>query len=374
VRWTLGDRPERLAILTSTLGGGGAQRSMIRLAGGIAERGYAVDLVLRRAEGHYADEVQNGVRVVDLDAGRMLFSVPALVRYLRRERPQAVLAALNYVNIVGLWARRVAGVRTRFVVSERNTLSPAASHRRTWRELVRPKLIGRFYRWADGIVAVSEGVASDLAAVTGLPRSRIDVIPNPVITPRLKQMARAPVGHPWFGEGEPPVVLALGRLAPQKDFDTLIRAFAAVRERRVARLLILGEGPEREALESTIARLDLGSDVELPGWVANPYPFLIRSAAFVLSSRWEGLPGALIEALFCGIPVIATDCPSGPREILDGGRHGRLVPVGESDALALAIDQALAGQIPRPGRDSWEPYEQEIVVGHYLDLLLGDRA
>jgi glycosyltransferase involved in cell wall biosynthesis len=374
VRWALGHAPERLAILTSTLGGGGAQRSMIRLAGGMAERGYAVDLVLRRAEGHYVDEVQNGVRVVDLDAGRMLFSVPALVRYLRRERPQAVLAALNYVNIVGLWARRVAGVRTRFVVSERNTLSPAARHRRTWRELVRPKLIGRFYPWADGIVAVSEGVASDLAGVTGLPRSRIDVIPNPVITPRLKQMARAPVDHPWFGEGEPPVVLALGRLAPQKDFDTLIRAFAAVRARRVARLLILGEGPEREVLESAIARFDLESDVELPGWVTNPYPFLIRSAVFVLSSRWEGLPGALIEALYCGIPVIATDCPSGPREILDGGRHGVLVPVGEPDVLAIAIDQALSGQIPRPGRDSWEPYEQEIVVGRYLELLLGGRG
>lgn len=369
----LGDEPERLAILTSTLDGGGAQRSMIRLAGGIAERGYAVDLVLRRAEGHYLDEVQSGVRVVDLNAPRMLLSVPALVRYLRRERPHAVLAALNYVNIVGLWARQVSGVRTRFVVSERNTLSPAARQLRTWRELVRPKLIGRFYRWADGIVAVSDGVAADLTAVTGLPRSRIDVIPNPVITPRLKQMARAPVGHPWFRQGEPPVVLAVGRLVPQKDFDTLIRAFAAVRERRVARLLILGEGPERGALESAVAAHDLGSDVELPGWVTNPYPYLVRSAAFVLSSRWEGLPGALIEALFCGIPVIATDCPSGPREILDGGRHGRLVPVGEPDALALAIDQALSGQVARPGRDSWEPYEQEVVVGRYLELLLRGR-
>jgi glycosyltransferase involved in cell wall biosynthesis len=284
-----------------------------------------------------------------------------------------VLSALNYVNIVGLWARVMAGVGTRFVVSERNTLSPAARHQRTWREFARPRLIGRFYRWADGIVAVSGGVADDLTAVTGLPRNRIEVIPNPVITPRLREMAIERLDHPWFQPGEPPVVVAVGRLAPQKDFDTLIRAFAEVRRKRLARLFILGEGPDRSALESIVASSDLGADVALPGWVTNPYPYLVRAAAFVLSSRWEGLPGALIEALYCGPPVIATDCPSGPREILDGGRHGRLVPVGDRDALARAIDQALAGRIARPGPESWEPYEQGVVVDRYLELLLGGR-
>lgn len=370
---TAEQRPERLAILTSTLGGGGAQRSMIRLAAGIAERGYPVDLVLRRAEGHYADEVQEGIRVVDLGASRMLLSLPALARYLRRERPSAVLSALNYVNIVGLWARLAARVDTRFVVSERNTLSPAARHRRTWRELIRPRLIGGFYRWADGVVAVSSGVADDLTAVTGLPRDRIEVIHNPVITPRLKEMAAASLDHPWFQRGEPPVVVAAGRLAAQKDFGTLIRAFADVRRSRHARLMLLGEGPERAALESIVAGYELEADVELPGWATNPYPFLVRAAAFVLSSRWEGLPGALIEALYCGSPVIATDCPSGPREILDGGRHGLLVPVGDRAALARAIERAIDGQVARPGVESWKPFEQDLIVDRYLELLLGVR-
>lgn len=362
---------ERLAILMPSLGGGGAQRSMVRLAGGIADRGHAVDVVLGQADGHYLDEIASSVRVVDLRAPRMSMSLPALVRYLRTERPAAMLAALNYVNIIGLWARRLAGVRTRLVVSERNTLSVAVRQRSTWRLRLRPHLIRRFYRGADGIVAVSRGVADDLSRVTGLPRERIDVIPNPVITPALKAMAEADLDHPWMRAGEPPVAIGLGRLVPQKDFGTLIRAFARVREGRPARLLILGEGPERASLESLVAELGLGHDVQLPGWVTNPYPYLKRASAFVLSSRWEGLPGVLIEAMYCGPPVVSTDCPSGPREILEGGRHGHLVPVGDVDALAEGIERALSGALEPPAVDSWLPYRQDVVVDRYLQLLVG---
>jgi glycosyltransferase involved in cell wall biosynthesis len=364
-------RSERLAILMPSLGGGGAQRSMIRLAGGIADRGHAVDVVLAQADGHYLDEIAPSVRVVDLRAPRMSMSLPALVRYLRAERPAAMLAALNYVNIISLWARRLAGVGTRLVVSERNTLSVAVRQRPTWRLRLRPHLIRRFYQWADGIVAVSGGVADDLSRVTGLPRERIDVIPNPVITPALKAMAEADLDHPWMRPGEPPVAIGLGRLVPQKDFATLIRAFAKVRERRPARLLILGEGPERASLESLIAEHGLRRDVQLPGWVTNPYPFLRRASAFVLSSRWEGLPGVLIEAMYCGPPVISTDCPSGPREILEGGKHGQLVPVGDVGALSEEIERALSGALGPPEVDSWLPYRQDVVVDRYLQLMVG---
>jgi glycosyltransferase involved in cell wall biosynthesis len=360
---------ERVAIITSTLGGGGAQRSMIRLAGGLAERGRSVDLVLRHAAGHYATEVDPAVRVIDLHARRMAFALPALVRYFRRERPRAVLAALNYVNVIGLIARRIAGVRTRFVVSERNTLSVARGS--SARDMLLPWLVRRFYPLADGIVAVSEGVADDLAEVTGLPRDQIQVIVNPVLTARAKEMAGEQLDHPWFTPGEPPVVISVGRLNEQKDLGTLIEAFDRIYEPRNARLLILGEGPERTRLEELIVARGLEGAVALPGWTANPYPFLRASKVFVLSSRWEGLPGALIEALYCGVPVIATDCPSGPREILGMGRHGRLVPVGDADLLGRAIADGLAGAIPRPTLESWQPYQQEVVVDRYLDVLLG---
>ena len=350
--------------------GHGAERTMLNLAQGVAERGYAVDLVLARAEGPLLAEVPESVRVVDLRASRVLLSLSALVRYLRHERPHSLLSVMNYANIIALWARRLAGVPVRVVVSERNTLSCKVQHASSRRGRLMPHLIRRFYPLADGIVAVSKGVADDLAQVTGIPRERIQVIYNPVVTPELHQKAQAPLEHPWFAPGEPQVLLAVGRLTAQKDFPTLIQAFAQVRQTHLTRLLILGEGEERPALEALVRQLGLEQDVSLPGWVENPYPHMVQASLFVLSSRWEGLPGALIEALYCGASLVATDCPSGSREILRNGQYGQLVPVGDVGALALAIKTALASKMPRLPRESWRPFEPETVVNQYITVLL----
>jgi glycosyltransferase involved in cell wall biosynthesis len=235
-----------------------------------------------------------------------------------------------------------------------------------------PRLARRFYPWADAVVAVSHGAADDLARTARLARAQVRVIHNPIVTPELREMTAAVVNHPWFQPDAPPVVVAVGRLAPQKDFETLIRALSLVRrEGRPARLLILGEGSERSRLEALTTELGLSGVVEMPGWVQNPYPYMVRAAAFVLSSRWEGLPSVLIEALFCGPPIISTNCPSGPVEILDGGRHGSLVPVGDATALAEAIGAALSGDVRRPSHASWRPYAQETVVTRYLEVLTG---
>jgi glycosyltransferase involved in cell wall biosynthesis len=359
----------KLAIFTANMSGGGAERAMLKLAGGMVNHGYQVDLVLSRAEGPYLAEVPAAVRIVDLDAGRVLTSLPRLIRYLRREQPSAMLTSLNYVNIVGLWARRLAGVETRLVVNEQNTLSLEAPHSVRRRHRLLPRLAKHFYPWADEVVAVSQGTADDLARAVGLPPHRIQVVHNPIVTPELREMAAAPLDHPWFKPGQAPVLVAVGRLSPQKDFGTLLRAVSRVRQERPVRLLILGEGHERGRLEALVADLSLGDAVDLPGWVTNPYPYMVRAAAFVLSSRWEGLPSVLIEALFCGVPVVATDCPSGPMEILGGGRHGLLAPVGDVDALAKGIESALDGNVHRPTAASWRPYEQETVVGRYLKVL-----
>jgi glycosyltransferase involved in cell wall biosynthesis len=361
----------RVAIFTSNMDGGGAERAMAKLAAGIADEGYDVDLVLGRAEGHYLGEVPNEVRIVDLHAPRLIASIPGLVRYLRRERPAAMLTSMNYVNIVGIWAWMLARVNTRLVVNEQSALSLETSHSRRRRHRLMPRLIERFYPRADRIVSVAEGTADDLAQTAGLPRGRIDVVHNPIVTPQLRELASAPVEHPWFGPGEPPVVVSVGRLTMQKDFETLIRAFARVVRGRSARLMILGEGPERPTLDSLVRTLGLDDVVSLPGWVSNPYPSMRAAAAYVLSSRWEGLPSVLIEAMYCGPPIVATDCLSGPREILEDGRHGRLVPVGVVETMAQAIDDALAGAIPRPAPESWRPYEQRTVVLRYLDVLVG---
>jgi len=237
-----------------------------------------------------------------------------------------------------------------------------------------PHLVKRFYPWADYVIGISRGVADDLSQTAGLPRDRIKILYNPVVTPELREKARAPLNHPWFETGQPPVVLAVGRLTKQKDFPTLIRAFAQVRQTRPARLLILGEGPDRPALEALVHKLSLEGDVAMPGFVENPYAYMSRVSLYVLSSRWEGLPTVLIEALSCGLPIIATDCPSGPREILANGLYGSLVPVEDVTALAQAIEAGLAGKTPHPTEDSWHPYSLEAVVDQYISLLLNGRA
>lgn len=354
-----------------SLFGAGGQRSMLNLAHGLADRGHAVDLVLAQVEGPFLAEVRRSVRVVDLKASRALTSLPALVRYLQHRQPEAMLSVFGYVNIIALWAWRLARAPTRLFVNEQNTVSFEAGNASSWRARLVPWLIKRFYPCANGIVAVSQGVRDDLAQLMNISRERITVIYNPaVVRAEVREKAEAPLDHLWFKPDQPPVLLAVGRLQVQKDYSTLIQAVAQVRQTRPVRLLILGEGNERPMLEALIKELGLEQDVNLPGFVMNPYAYMARASLFVLSSRWEGLPTVLIEALCCGAPVVSTDCPSGPREILRDGQYGQLVPVGESDALARAIETTLAGKTARPPSESWLPYELETVVNQYTNLLL----
>lgn len=371
----MADHPEsKLAIFLPSLSGGGAERSMLNLAHGVAGRGYPVDLVLAQAKGPYLSGVHKSVRIVDLKASRVMASLPALTRYLRNEQPEALVSALNYANVVALWARRLAGVPKRVLVNEQNTVSRSAYSSAKRRQRMVPYLMRRFYPWADYIIGNSQGVADDLSQVLGLPRQRIKILYNPVVTPEVREKARAHLEHPWFEPGQPPVVLAVGRLTKQKDFPTLIRAFAQIRSNRLARLLILGEGVDRPMLEALVTELGLQDSVSMPGFVDNPYAYMSRSALYVLSSRWEGLPTVLIEALYCGVPIVATDCPSGPQEILAGGQYGVIVPVGDVPALSRAIDASLAGETPRPTKESWHPYSMETVVDQYIGLLLNGHS
>jgi glycosyltransferase involved in cell wall biosynthesis len=363
-------RKERFAFFLPGLYDGGAERIMLNLAKGIADRGYLVDLVLARAEGPFMDEVPDSVRLIDLKAPRVLLSTSALLHYLRQERPIALLSIL-YANIVALWAKRLAGFPFRVIVAEHNTLSSVASGENDLRLRLLPMLSRWFYPWADGIIAVSKGVADDLAQVIKIPRERIQVIYNPIVTPDLFTRSTALLEHPWFKSGEPPVLLAVGRLTAQKGFDILIRALAQVRKDRLARLIILGEGEERPALEALVKDFRLEQDVLMPGFVPNPYPYMAKAAAFILSSRWEGLPTVLVEAMSLGTPIVSTDCPSGPREILEDGKYGQLVPVGDPSALATAIEKALTIETLHPLQESWAPYSLETVAVQYINYLLG---
>ncbi|MBK8174911.1 MAG: glycosyltransferase [Rhodospirillales bacterium] len=268
--------------------------------------------------------------------------IASLRRYLIEARPQAILSFLNYPNTVLLLTTALVGTDTRFVVSVRNHMSVAAANTDSrWVRSV-PCLMRRLFCRADAVIAPSQGVADDVRAITGLPAERIAVVYNPVFRPEVLALADEPIDHPWLVAGNEPVVLGAGKFKPQKDFGTLLSAFARVRAARPARLIILGDGRERAGLEMMARDLGIAADVDFPGQVQNPYAFYRRASVFVLSSVWEGLPNALIEAMACGCPVVSTNCPSGPAEILDCGRYGALVPTGAVDQMANAILATLA--------------------------------
>jgi glycosyltransferase involved in cell wall biosynthesis len=364
-------RPNKTAIYLPSLEGGGAERVTVTLANAFAERGLAVDLVLAKASGPYLSHVSPAVKVIDLGASRVLASVPALVAYLRRERPPAMLSVLNHANVVAIAARAIARVPTRLVVSEHNTLSSAVGNGRTLRARAEVGLMKFSYNRADGIVGVSDGVSDDLARSIGFARDRVTTVYNPIDAPQIRARSQSPVDHPWFAPGQPPVIVGIGRLTQQKNFAHMLNAFARLREQRKGnvRLMILGEGELRNELEKQVAALGLGDSVALPGFVSNPYAYVRAGALFVLSSAWEGLPTVLIEAMSCGARVVSTDCPSGPAEILEDGKWGRLVPMGDVAALAGAMSVAMDDPAPPAVFERAMHFSVDASVAGYLDIL-----
>lgn len=363
----------RVAFVLSSLAGGGHQRVVLTLAKEFAERGFDVDLVVERAEGPYLSQIPGKVGVVDLKAKRAALSLFPLVSYLRRRRPRALVSGSTHGNIMAILAWKLARVDTRMVISAHNTISVATRNS--------PHLRGRYvallarlvYPCADAIVAVSKGAADDLVDKLRLPRAKVETIYNPVVTLELLEKAAEELDHPWFRYGEPPVILGVGQLTRQKDFPTLLRAFALVHKECAARLLILGEGEDRSSLESLIADLGITSDVEMPGFVDNPYKYMSRASVFALSSIFEGLPTVLIEAMACGTRLISTDCPSGPREILGGGKYGLLVPVGDVGALAAVLSETLAdgSRVALPQPEAWSRFTPDVVLLKYEEIMLG---
>ena len=361
-----------LAIFASFSGAGGVERMLVNLIRGFVDQGQAVELVLARAESPHLAHLPESVRRVQLATRHTQLAAPALARYLRERRPIALLAAKDRAGRTAVLARALAGTDTPLALRLGTHLSTAMAGRAAPSRWLRYFPIRLLYPHLDTILAVSAGVADDTARIARIPRAKITVIRNPVITPQLGAQAAATCPHPWLNDAGPrvPVICAAGRLERQKDFPTLIRAFARVRAHRDCRLLILGEGKARPHLLALIAELGLRDQVDLVGFQSNPYAFMARSALFVLSSAWEGSPNVLTEALALGTPAVATDCPSGPAEVLDGGRFGPLVPVGDVSALARAMIATL--EHPLPGavlRSAVSEYEQGRSARHYLEAM-----
>ena len=366
--------PPHLAFLLADLHTGGVQHAVLRIAEAMAKSGCRVSLLVCEPGGKLEAALSPLVECVHLPAtgktiaraqalmadpaawrllrrpllsrreSALLHYLPGLVDYLRRVRPDNLFSAAPALNVWAYLARRRAGVATRLVVSERSHFS-SGKPRKLQRKQVLSPMMRHAYAGTDRVVAVSHGVARDLIETVGVAPEHITVLHNPTIGPDFRARMAAPVDHPWFAPGGPPVLLAVGRLAGQKDLPTLISAFAIARKRRPLRLVLLGDknptaGKQHES-QDLIERAGVAADVALLGYDPNPIRYMARADLFVLSSRFEGFPNVLLEAVAAGCPVVSTDCPSGPFELLDGGRYGRLVPVGDAEAMAEAILSSL---------------------------------
>ncbi len=360
---------KRITFFMDALHGGGAEKAVVNLLKGLAQRDeFDLDLVLATKEGPYLDLVPKEVRIIDLKKSRAITATFPLMSYLKQNRPWALIGNMGHVNVVATLAKELAQIKTKLVLVEQNTISANKNKPK------RAELVHLFMKWlyprADVVAGVSAGVARDLEQQLGLGKETVKVLNNPVVNEDLITRSQAEVDHPWFAVDTPPVFLAVGRLNSQKDFPNLLNAFALVRKQQNARLIILGEGEERQSLEAIIDNLGIGEDVLMPGFVKNPYAYMGQANCFVLSSRQEGLPTVLIEAMACGCPVVATDCPSGPDEILDGGVYGPLVPIEDSHALAQGMLKIINNS---PSTELLmqraNEYSTDKVVSTYLSLL-----
>lgn len=367
--------PKLLAILLPDLRGGGAERVAVNLANAFVDRGIDVEMVVMRLQGELLAQLDQQVRVIDLGTPRPRHVLLPLIRYLRRSRPKAVLANMWPLTILAALARLLSRVRTRVVAVEHTTWSASRlAQRRKTRLSIKTTMRALLPR-TDAIVAVSKGAAADLERFAGLRPGSVKVIYNPVTGARQATSTSLHGALAAWARGPHKRILAVGTLKAVKDFPLLLQAFARLCKTENARLLILGEGEERQRLEALIKELGLEQAVSLPGFIADTAAAYAHADLFVLSSTNEGLPTVIIEALEHGVPVVSTDCPSGPREILAGGQYGTLVPVADTEALASAMRQALAGQHdPEALKRRAQDFSVDKAADAYLDLLLPDLS
>jgi glycosyltransferase involved in cell wall biosynthesis len=361
----------KVAFFLPSLEGGGAERVVVNLIKEFVKREIKVELVLASAKGPYLSEVPKEVRIIDLKSLRVIFSIPKLIAYLREEKPEIFISSLSHANIVSIISKKIARSKTKLFLREDNTLSLVFYNSKSFKTKVIPFLMKLLYPYSDLVIAVSKGVKDDLEKFAKLPENKIKVIYNPVITQDLFIKAKEPVDHPWFAEDCPPVILGVGRLTKQKDFPTLLKAFALVRKEIDSRLVILGEGEERKNLEQLAKELGIDEFLWMPGFVDNPYKYMSKASVFVLSSIYEGLANVVVEALALGLPVVSTDCPSGPSEILENGKYGKLVPVGEAEELAKAILYIIKShkEINQAAIERAKMFEVDKIAVKYLDMI-----
>lgn len=369
----------RIAILTPFLhhasGYGGITPWLVNLANGFDVAGARVDILVnaKKETPLCYPPITSGIRI--LNHGYHKYEAfQNLLKYLRQNKPDVLLTAGHRYNAMGAWAKVLSKTPSKVFLSVHENISAGSKNMKLWKRYIRYLSIRHLYARTDGVISVSQGVADDLHSL-GLPTHCSQVIYNPIVNTELIEKSKQKVQHPWLNQTDEPVIIGVGRLEQQKDYPTLIKALAKIHETQPCKLIILGEGRERNTLQNTIDKMGLHKHVDLKGHVDNPFAYMARSQVFVLSSAWEGFGNVIAEALAVGTPVVSTDCPSGPREILVDGKYGPLVPVHNSEALAQAIKQILntpkhSELLTKRGQD----FSVDSAVHHYWQYMLANTA
>ena len=354
----------RAAFFLPDLRAGGAQHMVINMANEFAGRGHSVDLVLASAEGAFGPKIKSNVNTVVLGRGRVITTIPALRSYLKNKRPEIFLSALTHANLAAMIARTGLDIPTKFIVTERNFFSATNGNSGVASRFIMPLLKKIFYKKADKVVGISKGVTDDIVRVSGIPQDKAAWIHNPVVTPEMEAIV-----FPPKTANAVPVIITSGRLVEQKDHVTLLKAFAGLLQKRPAKLVMLGAGPLEGELKALAEALGISNSVDFKGYVESPWPHMAQADVFVISSRWEGFCNVIVEAMLAGLPVVSTDCPSGPAEILENGEYGTLVPVGDSDRLQAELLQMLESSAdPARQRQRALAFSVGTICGQYENM------
>ncbi len=358
---------------------GGAERNAINLLGYFNKKQRLTSLILARKEGGFVNEIPKETSVFDLDAKGYLKILFKLIKHLKQQQPDILISAFPHFNIICLLAKKISGAKTKIIATEHTPffLLPLTA-RNFWNKLVAifflPLLIKIFYPSASAIICVSNGVAKDLTAIKRL--DNIKVVYNPIVGPEMMQLADEPIGRSGIFDDNVAVIVAVGRLAKAKDYPTLLKAVKLILEKRAVRLIILGDGPEEGKLKKMASELGLSKAVIFLGFQNNPYKYIKRSSVFVLSSVQEGFGNTIVEAMACATPVVATDCHSGPAEIIEDKISGLLVPPQNEKAIAKAIlmileDSFLAKNLSDSGRERAQYFSIENSASQYENIISG---
>jgi len=360
----------KIAFFIPTLEYGGAEKITVSIANSMLQSGYQVEIVLARKCGDWLKYLDAQIKIVDLHAARTLYSIFPLIRYLRKSKPDILFSTLEFPNILAIVSKWLSGFSGKQIIKATCMVGHRIFYKNQFEWLLMRSIIPFVYPNTDAAVAISNGVAKSLAHF-GVNESKITVIYNPIQRKKILDVADQEVDHPWFVEAnECPVVISIGSLTKVKDHKTLIRAFKHVREHMKCRLVIFGEGYLRNDLSKLIDELNLTEDVHLAGFVTNPYAYMKRASVFVLSSITEGFSNVLLEAMICGCPIVSTDCPSGPAELLKNGQYGELVPVNDPLKMGSAIINILEGRHSKKVDERWlDQFEYDHIIEQYKNVI-----